>query len=129
MAQAQPVNALLETRIDKWLWAARCYRTRSVATTACTAGHVKVNGASVKPSRLVRPGDVVEFRNGQVLRKLEVAAIADKRGPAKIAQTLYIDHSPPPPPREVVAMPVTRPRGAGRPSKRERRELDKLRGE
>jgi ribosome-associated heat shock protein Hsp15 len=121
-----PAPALSEVRIDKWLWAARCFKTRGIAAEACDAGHVKLNGNSVKPAKSVRVGDRVEARTPGGLRVLEVVAIADRRGPAERARALYVDHSPPPPPREPQL--VTRERGTGRPSKRERRRIDRLRG-
>jgi ribosome-associated heat shock protein Hsp15 len=117
-----------EVRVDKWLWAARCFKTRSGAATACTAGHVKLDGTAVKPAKSVRVGDRLEVRTPGGLRVLEVAALSDRRGPASVAKTLYVDHTPPPPPRELVEPLVRRDRGAGRPSKREQRLLRKLRG-
>jgi ribosome-associated heat shock protein Hsp15 len=113
-------------RIDKWLWVARCFKTRSLASEACVAGHVKLEGESVKPAKTLRPGETVEVRTPAGLRVLEVVALAERRGSADVARTLYVDHSPPPPPRE--PPPVVRERGAGRPSKKDRREIDKLRG-
>jgi ribosome-associated heat shock protein Hsp15 len=121
-------DPLTEVRVDKWLWAARCFKTRSIASTACNAGHVKVNGASVKPAKTVRPGDSVEVRTPAGLKILEVVELSDKRGPATVARTLYIDHSPPPPPKDKTAPLVTRERGTGRPTKRDLRLLKKLRG-
>lgn len=120
--------ATAEVRVDKWLWAARCFKTRSVASTACAAGHVKLNGASVKPAKGVRVGDQLEVTTPGGLRILEVAALSDRRGPAKVAQTLYVDHTPPPPPKEERPAIPTRDPGAGRPSKKEQRLLRKLRG-
>lgn len=117
---------LADVRLDKWLWAARCFKTRGLAAEACDAGHVKVNGTSVKPAKSVRVGDRVEARTPGGLRVLEVVALADRRGPAERARALYVDHSPPPPPRDPTA--PTRDRGAGRPSKRERRDIERLRG-
>ncbi|MCH9685302.1 MAG: RNA-binding S4 domain-containing protein [Deltaproteobacteria bacterium] len=117
-----------EVRVDKWLWAARCFKTRSMASNACSAGHVKVDGTSAKASKTVRPGDKIEVRTPGGLRILEVAALGDRRGPASVARTLYIDHTPAPPPREETADDITRDRGAGRPSKRELREIRRLRG-
>ena len=119
---------LTEVRIDKWLWAARCFKTRSQASAACTAGHVKVDGESVKAAKVVKVGDFVEVRTPGGLRQLEVAGLGDRRGPASVARTLYIDHTPPPPPKELTMPMATRERGAGRPTKREARELKKLRG-
>ncbi|MCB9714577.1 MAG: RNA-binding S4 domain-containing protein [Myxococcales bacterium] len=118
-----------EVRVDKWLWAARCFKTRSLASAACTAGHVKIDGVSVKAAKTVRPGDRIEVRTPGGLRILEVAALGDRRGPASVARALYVDHTPPPPPKEVDVPVVTRDRGAGRPSKRELRQLRRLRGE
>jgi ribosome-associated heat shock protein Hsp15 len=117
-----------DVRVDKWLWAARCFKTRSAAATACTAGHVKLNGAAAKPAKTVRVGDQLEVRTPGGLRVLEVAALSDRRGPATVARTLYVDHTPPPPPRELVEPAARRDPGAGRPSKREQRLLRKLRG-
>jgi ribosome-associated heat shock protein Hsp15 len=123
-----PLHTMEEVRIDKWLWATRCFKTRSSAATACTAGHVKLNGAAAKPAKNVRVGDRVEVRTPGGLRVLEVASLADRRGSASIAKTLYLDHSPPPPPRDLVEPAARRDPGAGRPSKREQRLLRKLRG-
>jgi len=113
-------------RIDKWLWAARMFKTRSMATKACVSGHVEVNDESAKASSKVKIGDWVEVATSARRRILEIQALDDKRGPASVAQGLYIDHTPPEPPKEEPA--VFRERGAGRPSKRQRRSLQKLRG-
>ncbi len=77
------------TRLDKWLWAARFFKHRTAATEAVDGGKVKLNGASVKPAREVKPGDRVEVTIGEEVRSLTVRAIADKRGPASVAQQLY----------------------------------------
>lgn len=114
-------------RVDKWLWAARCFKTRSLASTACNAGHVKLNGDSVKPAKTVRVGDRLEVRTPGGLKILEVAGLAEKRGPAPVARALYVDHTPPPTPSEEVPVMV-RPRGQGRPSKKDQRLIQKLRG-
>lgn len=121
---------LTEVRIDKWLWAARMFKTRSLASDACGAGHVKVDGVSVKPAKVVRVGDRLEVRTPGGLRILEVAGLGDRRGPAEVARTLYVDHSPPPPPKDerMLVDTTTRDRGAGRPSKRDLRELRRLKG-
>jgi ribosome-associated heat shock protein Hsp15 len=115
-----------DVRLDKWLWAARCFKTRGLAAEACAAGHVKLNGASVKPAKAVKIGDRLEVRTPGGLRILEVAALSERRGPAEVARTLFVDHSPPPPPRE--PQTVVRERGIGRPSKRDQRQIQKLRG-
>ncbi|MCX4247066.1 RNA-binding S4 domain-containing protein [Paraliomyxa miuraensis] len=120
-----------EVRIDKWLWAARMFKTRSLASDACGAGHVKVGGVSVKAAKSVRVGDRLEVRTPGGLRILEVAALGERRGPASVARTLYVDHTPPPPPKDEQALLVetaTRDRGTGRPSKRDLRDLRRLRG-
>lgn len=116
-------------RVDKWLWAARVYRTRSLAQQACDGGKVDVNGQAAKPSRALRVGDRLRVTLGEWRRELVVAALAERRGPAPEAQALYQDLSPPPPPRALrPAAPVVRSRGLGRPTKRERRIQDRLRG-
>lgn len=115
-------------RADKWLWAARCFKTRSLASTACNAGHVKLDGDSIKPAKALKVGDRLEVRTPGGLRILEIAHLADKRGPAAIAQQLYVDHTPPPPPKDETSPMVFRERGRGRPSKRDLREIRKLRG-
>ncbi len=113
-------------RIDRWLWAARCFKTRSLASTACTAGHVKIDGVSVKPAKTLRVGDRIEVRTPGGLRILEVAELSEKRGPAPVARTLYVDLTPPPEPKPEPA--AERERGAGRPSKKDIRLIRKLRG-
>ena len=119
---------LTSVRIDKWLWAARMFKTRSLASTACNAGHVKIGGESVKPSKGVKPGDEVDVLTPGGPRKLEVVALHDRRGPASLAQTLYVDHTPPPPPKDATGDGSERDRGLGRPSKRDLRKIRKLRG-
>lgn len=119
---------LQAVRLDRWLWAARCFRTRSLASQACAAGHVKLNGTSAKASKMVRPGDHIVIRTSRGDRILDVAALSERRGPASVARELYIDKTPPPPPKEEVGVEVSRERGLGRPSKRDRRKLDRLRG-
>jgi ribosome-associated heat shock protein Hsp15 len=116
-------------RIDKWLWAARVFKTRSLAATACAGGKVDVNEQSVKPSKLVRPGDLLHVTIGPMRRVLRIIALSERRGPAPEARWLYDDLTPPAPPR-IRAMPVAvRSLGAGRPTKRERRAIARLRGE
>jgi ribosome-associated heat shock protein Hsp15 len=115
-------------RLDKWLWAARVYKTRSLAQTACDGGKVDVNGQAAKPARPVRLGDRIQVTLGEWRRELVVRALGERRGPATEARALYEDLSPPPPPRAQRLPPaVLRYPGLGRPTKRERRMLDRLR--
>ena len=125
LARMETQAQVATVRLDRWLWAARMYKTRSLAVRACQAGHVKVNEASARPARAVRVGDLVEALTPGGPKILAVLALADKRGPATVARTLYEDRTPPPPPEPEPV--VVRDRGAGRPSKRERRQLDRLR--
>ena len=115
-------------RVDAWLWAVRVYKTRSAATTACRAGHVRVNGDRVKAAQPVRPGDELRVRIAGFDRILVVRQPISKRVGAVQAAAAVDDRTPPPPPRELTAFVPMRDRGAGRPTKRERRDLDKLRG-
>jgi len=115
-------------RVDRWLWAARFFKTRSLAAAACAGGKVDVNDETAKPARLVRPGDVVRVTAPGGRRIARVVAIAERRGPASGARALYEDLTPPAPPRLRQAPPPFRPAGAGRPTKRERREIERLRG-
>jgi len=118
-------------RIDKWLWHARFRKTRALAQALCAEGCVTLNGASiVKPSALVRPGDEVALILGPMRRRVRVLALGERRGPAPEAQALYEDLSPPERLADPVMAPVTvapRDSGSGRPTKRDRRVLDKLR--
>jgi ribosome-associated heat shock protein Hsp15 len=119
-------------RIDKWLWAARFYKTRSLATDGVLAGHVQVNGARVKPSKEVRIGDDVELRIGTVTWTVAVTGLSDKRGPAAVARTLYAETPESAKAREEQALQrrLARPLGAElgeRPTKQDRRRLDALR--
>lgn len=115
-------------RVDSWLWAIRVFKTRSAATTACRAGHVRVTGERAKAAQIVRPGDEVRVRISGFDRILVVVQPLAKRVAAPVAATAYLDTSPPLPTPEEVALAPRRDRGAGRPTKRERREIDKLRG-
>ena len=116
-----------ETRVDRWLWAVRIYKSRSASTDACRGGHVRVNRAPAKPDALVRVGDKVTARADGRERILEVVRIIDKRVGAPVAAACLIDHSPPSPPREVSAPVFARDPAAGRPTKKDRRDLDRLR--
>ncbi len=115
-------------RTDAWVWAVRLFPTRSAATTACKGGQVHVNGKRAKPSAPVREGDRVEATTPGGPRVVVVTRLLSKRVGASVAAECFTDHSPARPPREErLAMP-RRERGSGRPTKRERRELDRFRG-
>jgi ribosome-associated heat shock protein Hsp15 len=116
-------------RLDKWLWAARVFKTRSLAADACDGGKVDVNAQAAKPAKPVRAGDVVRVTLPQGRhRTLKVALLGERRGPPSAARALFQDLTPPEPPRTRLASPPRRLPGAGRPTKRERREIDRLRG-
>ena len=117
------VNAV---RTDQWLWAARCFKTRSLATKACKGGHVKINGKTVKASQSIRRGDSVNVLTLGGLRILKVIELSTVRGPYSVAQTLYEDHTPAPDPKEIA--PPRMSHGKGRPTKKDRRRLDRLKG-
>ena len=124
----EPVEGV---RVDRWLWAARLFKTRSLASRACASGHVKCNGTSLKAAKPVRPGDRLDVVTPGGPRIVVVVALADKRGPAAVAQTLYEDHTPVIPKVEediFSAGTGGRERGTGRPTKRDRRRLKRLRG-
>jgi ribosome-associated heat shock protein Hsp15 len=121
-----------QVRIDKWLWAARFFKTRSLATDAVVGGHVQLNGARVKPAKDVRVGDTLELRIGTVQWSLVVTGLSDKRGSASVARTLYEETAESAAAREAqrIARRLSRPLGADlgeRPTKQARRRLDALR--
>ncbi|MET9225395.1 RNA-binding S4 domain-containing protein [Lentzea sp. NPDC003310] len=112
------------TRIDRWLWAVRLTKTRPDAAQACRGGHVRINDKPAKPSTTVVPGDQVKARVGDKTRVVEVVRVIQKRVGAEVAAMCFIDRTPKPP----VEVPIARrDRGAGRPTKRERREMDRFR--
>ena len=113
-------------RLDRWLCAARIFKSRTQASLACSGGHVRVNDLRVKPGSALRVGDEVWVQKPRRLYVLEVVALGDKRLAPALARDLYADHSPPPPPKEEVVL--ERERGAGRPTKRDRRRMDRFRG-
>jgi ribosome-associated heat shock protein Hsp15 len=122
------MESVQSIRVDKWLWAARVFKTRSLAADACDGGKVDVNDQAVKPAKALRPGDLIRVTLPHGRRRvLRVSALDDRRGPPALARTLYEDLTPPEPPRPRWAPPPMRPPGAGRPTKRERRQLDHLR--
>jgi ribosome-associated heat shock protein Hsp15 len=117
-----------ETRIDKWLWAVRIFKTRSQASDACHKGHVLIGNLPVKSSRMVKQGDIVQVRKSPVLRTFQILDISDKRMSAKMAEEFVKDITPP---EQLAILEVQkelhrfdRERGTGRPTKKERRDLD-----
>ncbi|MBT2504099.1 RNA-binding S4 domain-containing protein [Curtobacterium sp. ISL-83] len=117
-----------KARVDSWIWAVRITKTRSAATAACKAGHVRVNGERAKAAQPVGPGDEVRVRQNGFDRVVVVTGIILKRTSAPEAAKHFEDKTPPLPPKEEAGFVPMRERGAGRPSKRERRDLEKLRG-
>ncbi|MET8798351.1 RNA-binding S4 domain-containing protein [Nocardia sp. NPDC004568] len=127
-AATEPNDGNGQARVDSWVWAVRLFKTRSAAAAACRGGHVRVNGATAKPAQPVRPGDEIRIRNNGVERIVIVERVITKRVGAPIAAQCLIDRSPPPPPREILVTLPQRDRGSGRPTKRERRDTDRLLG-
>lgn len=111
-------------RIDTWLKLVCLFKHRADATEACKGGHVKINGLRVKPAAPVKPGDVVEFYAGSHFRRVVVQAVPVTNVSKEVARTMYVDETPVQPKVETVNV---RERGAGRPTKRDRREIEKLR--
>lgn len=120
-------------RMDKWLWAARFFKTRSLAGHACELGRVESNGQTAKPAREVRAGDLVQVKNDSGTCQVEVLGVSEMRGPAVVAQTLYRETEASREARMKVieerkAMPHFEAEREGKPSKRDRRDLARLRG-
>jgi len=117
-------------RLDKWLWHARFFKTRTLAAKICKGNKVRINGThAVKASSIVKPGDVLTFPQANAIKVIKILASGERRGPASEAQTLYKDETPPP--VEVRSMVHTtsvarREAGAGRPTKADRRAINKL---
>ena len=120
-------------RIDKWLWHARFFKSRTLASAQCAGGKVRLDGTAIsKAHATVRPGQVLTFVQGRHVRVIRVVAIGTRRGPASEARTLYEDLSPPKPETAMPRIDGTggrRDRGAGRPTKKERRSTDRLTGQ
>ena len=117
-------------RIDKWLWAVRLFKTRSLATEECKKGRITIDGVSVKPSRVPKPGDIIKIRKNPVTYSYKVISITGKRVGAKLVTEFALDITPP---EELKILelrqqmsPFERDRGAGRPTKKDRRDLDRL---
>ncbi|MCI5096670.1 MAG: RNA-binding S4 domain-containing protein [Rhodobacteraceae bacterium] len=120
MAEDTQVGAA-KLRIDKWLWQARFFKTRSLAAKQVSGGHVRVNGSkTLKPAHSIGPGDVLTFAQGRDIRVVEVVALGTRRGPAPEAQQLYLDKTP----QRDKMPPNPRFEGKGRPEKKDRRALD-----
>ena len=118
----------MSVRVDSWVWAVRLAKTRSQATSMCRAGHVRVNGAAAKAAQQVRIGDEVRVRLHGFDKIYRVTGLAVRRGSATEAAQHFEDLTPPPLPRVERPAEIVRDRGAGRPTKRERRDIDRLRG-
>ncbi len=123
--ETDPVD---RARVDRWLWAVRVFPSRTDATDACRGGHVRVDGRPAKAATPVSSGRRVEVRVHGRDRVLEVVRPIEKRVGASVAAECYVDHSPPAPPRTMAAPAGVRDRGTGRPTKRDRRRLERLRG-
>lgn len=121
-------GAVETARVDRWMWAVRLFRTRSDSAAACRGGHVRVDGRPAKAATPVGPGATVEVQVHGVDRTVEVVRPLERRVGAALAADCLVDHTPPPPPDDVTPPVAERDRGAGRPTKRERREIDRLRG-
>lgn len=120
-------------RVDKWLWAARFYKTRRAATEAVSGGKIQVNGERAKPAKVLRPGDAVRIRQGPYEYELAVRALGERRGSARDAARLFEETADSIRRREKIALQVKLQalpvyEGKGRPTKKARRDLDRLRG-
>ena len=119
---------MVEVRIDKWMWATRIFKTRTIALEACKKNRISVGGVSVKPSRIIKVGDVISVRKPPITYSFRVLNVADKRMGAKLVPQ-YLENITPPEEYEILEMNkisgfVNRARGLGRPTKKDRRELD-----
>lgn len=117
-------------RIDKWLWAVRLFKTRSLATEECKKGRVTIDGVTVKPSRVPKPGDIIKVRKNPVTYSYRVIGLIGKRIGAKLVHE-YVEDITPPEELKILEMrqqmgSFERDRGAGRPTKKDRRDLDRL---
>lgn len=117
-------------RLDKWLWFARVLKSRTLAATAVSEGRVRINKVKVtKPAQLLKPGDVLTIALREKVLVLRFVLPGQRRGPPVEARTLYEDLTPPPTPRPDFALTAERERGSGRPSKRDRRLIGRLKGD
>ncbi|HEV8541004.1 MAG TPA: S4 domain-containing protein [Verrucomicrobiae bacterium] len=125
------MDPVQEVRIDKWLWAVRLYKTRALAAEACRGGHVRVGGQHVKASRLVRVSELISARAGDVTRTVKVTALLENRVGPKLVPNFLEDLTPASEYLRALQVKQSlnvpqRPKGSGRPTKKERRELEKL---
>jgi len=120
-------------RIDKWLWSVRIYKTRNQATIACRSGKIRIGGNIVKPSFVVKPGEIIEINIPPLKKLIRVLALLDKRVSAKLVENFVSDVTPPEEYQRIRQMHEMnferRERGTGRPTKKERRDIDGLKGE
>lgn len=123
---SEPSTAVV--RVDAWTWAVRLFPTRSAAADACRAGHVKLNGKNVKPAHAVRTGDTIRVQTPAGERTVIVVGVISRRVGAAVAVEQYEDRTPAAPPKEERLLLGLRDRGAGRPTKRDRRDMERLRG-
>jgi ribosome-associated heat shock protein Hsp15 len=129
----QPGDNPQKVRLDKWLWAARFFKTRSLASDAIGGGKITVNGDHVKPARAIQPGDVVSVRLGPYEHVVEVRGLSERRGPASVAATLYEERAASVAAREKLAEQLRMAPAAfvfeekGRPTKKDRRDIERLR--
>ena len=133
-ASASNGAATTSQRIDKWLWCARFAKTRTLAGKFATSGAIRLTrdfetARVEKASTSVRVGDRLAFLIGERMRVVEIIGFGERRGPASEARLLYTDHSPPPAPKEDALLPAMREKGAGRPTKKDRRATDRLKTE
>lgn len=128
-----PANASTKLRVDKWLWYARIFKTRTLAASSVKSGKVRVNQEKISsPSRNLVPDDVLTVTLARQIKILKVVELGTRRGPASEAQLLYEDLSPPPVKKELSQKPAkqaVREEGAGRPTKKERREISRFRSQ
>ncbi len=121
-----------EVRIDKWLWAVRIFKTRTIAADACKKGRVLIDNVSIKPSRIIHASNVVQVRKSPIVFSFRVLALTDKRMGAKLVPQ-FMENITPPDQYEILELQkiggfVDRQRGTGRPTKKERRDLDQFTG-
>lgn len=119
-----------EVRVDKWLWAVRIFKTRSIASDACKKGRIMIDGVSLKPSRNIRVGDVIQVKKAPVTYSFKVLELAEKRMGAKLVSE-FMQNVTPPEQYEILELNnisgfIDRQRGSGRPTKKERRDLNEF---